>query len=343
MLDRPLSPAPVLVTRSGDESPPTEEALERRRVQRNRFVARDRAALILDSIGDAVLSTDMAGNVTYINPAAESMTGWSRDAAAGRPLAEVFHIVDARTRSSAQDPTKLAVSLNKPVGFTPSCVLVRRDGKEFEIEDSAAPVHDREGQVTGAVIVFRDVGAALETSRQMSHLAQHDALTGLPNRLLLTDRLTDAIVFAHRRRKPLAVLFMDVDDFKAINDARGHAIGDQVLRSIAANLTRALRQSDTVSRYGGDEFVIVLSEIEDASHGVLVAAKLLRAAAGPHTAMANVPVTASVGLALYPDHGPDAVTLVVNADAAMYEAKRAGRGQCRVSTARVPAENAPTR
>jgi len=343
MLDRPLSTTPALVARSGDESPPTEEALERRRIQRNRFVARDRAALILDSIGDAVLSTDLAGNVTYINPAAESMTGWSRDAAAGRPLTEVFHIVDARTRSSAQDPMKLAVSLNKTVGLTPSCVLVRRDGKEFEIEDSAAPVHDREGHVTGAVIVFRDVGAALETSRQMSHLAQHDALTGLPNRLLLTDRLTDAIVFAHRRRKALAVLFMDVDDFKAINDARGHSTGDQVLRSIAANLTRALRQSDTVSRYGGDEFVIVLSEIEDAAHGAVVAAKLLRAAAGPHAAVANLSVTASVGVALYPDHGQDAVTLVVNADTAMYEAKRAGRGQCRVSMPLALTGNTPTR
>jgi diguanylate cyclase (GGDEF)-like protein/PAS domain S-box-containing protein len=343
MRDRPLSTAPVLVARSGDESPATDDALERRRLQRHRFAARDRAALILESIGDAVLSTDLAGNVTYMNPAAETMTGWSHDAATGQSLAEVFHLVDARTRARAQDPMQLAVSLNKTVGLAPSCVLVRRDGKEFEIEDSAAPVRDRDGHVTGAVIVFRDVGAALETSRQMSHLAQHDALTGLPNRLLLTDRLTDAIVFAHRRRKALAVLFMDIDEFKAINDAYGHPIGDQVLQSIAAALPRALRQSDTVSRYGGDEFVIVLSEIEDAAHGAVVAAKLLQVAAGPHTPIADLTMTASVGVALYPDHGQDAVTLVVNADTAMYEAKRAGHGQCRVSTAMTPAESPPAR
>jgi diguanylate cyclase (GGDEF)-like protein/PAS domain S-box-containing protein len=286
----------------------------------------------------------MSGHVTYINAAAEAMTGWSRDAAAGQPLAEVFHIVDGKTRARAQDPMKLAVSLNKTVGLAPSCVLIRRDGKELEIEDSAAPVHDRDGHVTGAVIVFRDVGAALDTSRQMSHLAQHDALTGLPNRLVLTDRLTDAIVFARRRRKALAVLFMDIDGFKDINDAHGHPTGDQVLQSIAANLTRALRQSDTVSRYGGDEFVIVLSEIEDAAHGAVVATKLLQTIAGPHpTPFGDLTATASVGVALYPDHGQDAVTLVVNADTAMYEAKRAGRGQCRVSTPLTLTENAPAR
>ena len=108
----------------------------------------------------------------------------------------------------------LAVELDRTVGLTPNCVLVRRDGREASIEDSAAPIHDRDGHVTGAVIVFRDVGAALETSRQMSHLAQHDLLTGLPNRLLLNDRLTEAIALARRRRKPVAVCYLDVDGFK---------------------------------------------------------------------------------------------------------------------------------
>jgi diguanylate cyclase (GGDEF)-like protein len=190
--------------------------------------------------------------------------------------------------------------------------------------------------VTGAVIVFRNVGAALETSRQMSHLAQHDTLTGLPNRLLLTDRLTEAMALARRRHQALAVLFLDVDGFKDINDARGHLTGDRILQSIAATLTRTLRQSDTVSRYGGDEFVIVLTALEDSAHGVLVATKLLHAIAEPHqTTGEEVNVTASAGVALYPEHGQDAVTLVANADSAMYEAKRLGRGQCRVSSAKL--------
>jgi diguanylate cyclase (GGDEF)-like protein len=161
----------------------------------------------------------------------------------------------------------------------------------------------------------------------MSHLAQHDALTGLPNRLLLNDRLAEAIALAHRRGKPLAVLFLDVDRFKAINDSLGHLAADRILRSVATRLSGALRQSDTVCRYGGDEFVIVLPEIEHMDDAEFVATKLLRAVAEPHRVDAHdVTVTASVGVSLYPDHGRDAVTLIAHADAAMYDAKRAGLG-----------------
>jgi len=217
------------------------------------------------------------------------------------------------------------------VGLTPNCILVRRDGRETEIEDSAAPIHDRNGQVTGAVIVFRDVGTALETSRQMSHLAQHDVVTGLPNRLLLHDRLAEAIALGHRRSKPLAVGFLDVDGFKDINDVLGHAAGDRLLRSIAARVSGALRESDTVSRYGGDEFVIVLSEIEHAEDAGSVAEKILQAVSEPHRINAQViNITASLGVTLFPDHGRDADTLIANADAAMYDAKRAGLGQYRI-------------
>ena len=288
----------------------------------------DRAEATLNSIGDAVLSTDIDGKVTYLNIAAEGMTGWSREAAAGRPFDEVFRIIDRETRSVARNPMSLAIRLDRTVGLTPNCVLIRRDGHEAEIEDSAAPIHDADGHVTGAVIVFRDVGTALEVSRQMSHLAQHDALTGLPNRLLLDDRLTEAIALARRHGKPVGVLFLDIDGFKAVNDSLGHAAGDRVLQAIAAQLGGLLRQSDTVSRYSGDEFVIVLSEIEKAADAAMVAKKLLRAAAGPFTIDGRtVVVTASIGIALFPDHGQDAGTLIANADAAMYGAKREGQGQ----------------
>ena len=305
--------------------------IEQRRVAEALFASRERAEVTLNSIGDAVLSTDIAGNVTYLNLAAEAMTGWSREAAAGRPLDEVFHIITRQTREVARNPMSLAVRLDKTVGLTPNCILVRRDGKETEIEDSAAPIHDKDGRVTGAVIVFRDVGTALETSRQMSHLAQHDVVTGLPNRLLLNDRLSEAIALGHRRSKPLAVCFLDVDGFKDINDVLGHAAGDRLLRSIAARVSGALRASDTVSRYGGDEFVIVLSEIEHAEDAASVARKILRAVAEPHRINAQVVnITASLGVTLFPDHGRDADTLIANADAAMYDAKRAGLGQYRI-------------
>ena len=200
----------------------------------------------LDSIGDAVLSTDLDGRVTYLNVAAERMTGWPNKAATGQPLTEVFRILDGDTRQTARDPLALALKLNKAVGLTPDCILVRRDGHECAIEDSATPIHDRAGRLVGAVIVFRDVGAALETSRQMAHLAQHDPLTGLPNRRLLSDRLTEAIAMAQRHKKPLGVLFVDVDGFKALNDAHGHAMGDRLLRATADRLKGMLRQSDTV-------------------------------------------------------------------------------------------------
>lgn len=305
--------------------------IERRRVTEALLAARERAEVTLNSIGDAVISTDLAGNVTYLNLAAETMTGWSREAAAGRPLDEVFHIITRQTRKAARNPMTLAVQLDKTVGLTPDCLLIRRDGRETEIEDSAAPIHDTDGRVTGAVIVFRDVGTALETSRQMSHLAQHDVVTGLPNRLLLHDRLSEAIALGRRRGKPLAVCFLDVDGFKDINDALGHAVGDLLLRSIAARVSGALRASDTVSRYGGDEFVIVLSEIEHAEDAGRVAGKILQAVSEPHGINAQmVNITASVGVTLFPDHGLDAETLIANADAAMYDAKRAGLGQYRI-------------
>jgi diguanylate cyclase (GGDEF)-like protein/PAS domain S-box-containing protein len=281
----------------------------------------------LDSIGDAVLSTDLEGRVTYLNLVAEKMTGWPRRAAAGRPLTEVFRIIDGATREVARNPMTLAVKLNKAVGLTPNCILVSRDGHETAIEDSAAPIRDRKGQVIGAVIVFRDVGTALETSRQMSYLAQHDALTGLPNRLLLKDRLTEAIALARRHHKPLGVLFADVDGFKQLNDTLGHVVGDRLLCGLGERFKRALRQSDTVSRCGGDEFVVVLSELERADDAVVVARKLLLAAAGLNRVdSVEIPLTVSIGISVYPRHGVTADALIANADAAMYVAKRLGPG-----------------
>ena len=228
------------------------------------FEEKERAQVTLNSIGDAVMSTDVWGNVTYLNVVAESLTGWSREEAAGHPLEEVFRIIDATTREAVPNPMALAIRENKTVGLTPNCVLIRRDGVEAAIEDSAAPIHDRRGQVTGAVMVFHDVSTARALSLRMSYLAQHDSLTDLPNRVLLNDRLTEAIALAHRHRQKLAVLFLDVDRFKHINDSLGHDIGDRLLQSVAQRLLACVRSSDTVSRQGGDEFVILLSEVTHA-------------------------------------------------------------------------------
>jgi diguanylate cyclase (GGDEF)-like protein/PAS domain S-box-containing protein len=302
--------------------------IERTAVEEALFAEKERAEVTLNSIGDAVLSTDLAGHVTYLNTVAEGMTGWGREEAAGHPLADVFHIIDGATREPAQNPMELAVQQNKTVGLTANCILVRRDGVESAIEDSAAPIHDRQGQVTGAVIVFHDVRLAREVSLRMSHLAHHDTLTDLPNRLLLNDRLARAIAVARRHRRRLAVLFVDIDHFKHMNDSLGHAIGDRLLQSVAARLTACVRSSDTVSRQGGDEFIVLLSEIERSDDAAVTAGKIIDSLAEPHRlADHELHMTVSVGVSVSPDDGVDPATLIERADIAMYHAKQQGRAR----------------
>ena len=290
------------------------------------FAERERAQVTLNSIGDAVLSTDIEGNVTYLNLVAEKMTGWSREEASGRPLAEVLQIVDGETREPARNSMKLAVRQSKTVGLISDRILIRRDGSESAIEDSAAPIHDRGGRVIGTVIVFRDVSQARAMVHKMSHLAQHDFLTGLPNRMLLNDRLTQAIALARRHGTQLAVLFLDLDRFKHINDSLGHAIGDQLLQSVTERLAACVRSSDTVSRQGGDEFVILLSKIEHAKDAAYSAEKMIAALTAHHNiAQHDLHVTVSIGIGIYPNDGQDAETLIKSADTAMYYAKENGR------------------
>jgi diguanylate cyclase (GGDEF)-like protein/PAS domain S-box-containing protein len=290
------------------------------------YEEKERAEVTLNSIGDAVMSTDEWGNVTYLNSVAEQLTGWSRAEAAGRALAEVLHIVDAVTREAVTDPMALALRENKTVGLTPNSLLIRRDGVEAAIEDSAAPIHDRRGQVTGAVMVFHDVSTARAQSLRMSYLAHHDGLTDLPNRILFNDRLAQAMSLAQRRRKKLALLFLDLDHFKHINDSLGHAIGDRLLQSVAKRLLDCVRSSDTVSRQGGDEFVILLSQVMHAEDAGISAEKILSALNQPHHIGEHaIFATASIGIVTYPDDAPDAETLLKNADFAMYHAKDYGR------------------
>ncbi|MBZ5699855.1 MAG: EAL domain-containing protein [Acidobacteriia bacterium] len=300
--------------------------IERRRGEEALFIEKERAQVTLNSIGDAVLSTDISGNVSYLNVVAESMTGWSCQEALGRPLDEVFRIIDGVTREIATNPLDLAVKENRTVCLAPNCILVRRDGFEAAIENSASPIHDRKGRVTGAVIIFHDVSAKRETATEMSHLAHYDYLTDLPNRMLLKDRLTQAISSARRNGNRIGVLFLDLDQFKHINDSLGHAVGDQVLQSVAKRLTACVRRSDTVSRQGGDEFVVLLPELEHVEDAGLSAKKVLNALSEPHRiAEHDLHVSVSIGVSIYPDDGQNAETLIQHADTAMYQAKANGR------------------
>jgi diguanylate cyclase (GGDEF)-like protein/PAS domain S-box-containing protein len=300
-------------------------AMERKAIEEALFVEKERAQVTLNSIGDAVACTDISGNITFLNLVAEKMTGISREEAAGRPMAEVLRIVDATSRKTISNPMELAVAKNRTVHLPLNCVLVRRDGFEIPIEDSVSPIHNREGEATGAVIVFRDVSVAQAMALQMAHSAQHDFLTGLPNRMLLNDRVSQAIVLAHRHMKKVAVLFLDLDGFKHINDSLGHPIGDKLLQSIAKRLVDCGRSSDTVSRQGGDEFVVLLSEVDQSDDAAITARRMLQAIAEPHPiGQHDLHVTASIGLSIYPDDGLDAETLIKNADTAMYQAKENG-------------------
>src|SRR6202171_5182707 len=200
-------------------------AIERKAVEDALYLEKERAVVTLNSIGDAVLCTDISGNITYLNVVAATMTGWRREEATGKPLAEVFRIINGSTRKTARDPMEMAVEENKTVGLTVNCILIRRDGFESAIEDSAAPIHDRAGRVIGAVIVFHDVSAARAMSLQMTHSAQPDLVTNLPNRLLLNDRITQAIALARRQNAPVAVIFPDLGGFKSINDSLGAPTG----------------------------------------------------------------------------------------------------------------------
>ncbi len=298
-------------------------------IERHEFAAmlyeeQDRARAALDAIGDAVISTDLDNRVTYLNAVAEKMTGWKRAEASGHRVEDVFQVVDSQTGEQVREAMELAMRDQAATALNPQLNGAATEGAPFE--DSAVPIHNRQGEVTGAVMVFRDMGTSRTLSNRMLYLAQHDPLTDLPNRVLLHDRLNHAISLAHRRRKQMAVLFLDVDRFKHVNDSLGHVIGDRLLQSVAQRLLSCVRRSDTVCRQGGDEFVILLSEISQAQDAAVSAEKMLQALAAPHRIDNHeLRVTGSIGIVVYPDDGTDTDTLLKHADFAMYHAKDQGR------------------
>lgn len=300
--------------------------IQRKAVEESVFMEKARAEITLNSISDAVIGTDMNGNVDYLNVAAEKMTGWLREDARGKPISVVMQIINGATREPRRNPIELVLEQDQAMQLTAGTILIRRDGRECAIEDSAAPIHDANGQLSGAVIVFHDITDAQATALKMAYLAQHDFLTNLPNRVLLNDRISQAIAVAERRRSHLGVLFLDLDNFKLINDSLGHSIGDRLLQSVAQRLTACVRRSDTVSRQGGDEFVVLLSEDNFAEDAALTAEKILTAMAQPHVLDGQqLLVTTSIGISTYPADGLNAEILIKHADSAMYQAKERGR------------------
>lgn len=304
------------------------KALERvvRAAEETLDAQQERAQLTLNSIGDAVLATDIAGDVSYLNRVAEVMTGWSAQDGIGQPLAQVFKVIDANTRQILAKVVRDSIKEKKITKLEHNCLLVRRDGSETPIEDSIAPIYNRDNEVTGAVIVFNDVGDARATAQKMMDIAQHDSLTGLVNRMLLTERLTRALGLAQRKNKKVGLLYIDVDNFKHINDSLGHAVGDQLLQMVASRLLGLVRATDTVCRQGGDEFVILLTEIEHSNYAGKVADKLIVAFASPQVVQNHeLHVTLSIGISVFPTDCNNVEAAYQHADLAMYQAKKMGK------------------
>jgi len=294
----------------------------RKKAEEQLFEEKERAQVTLDSIGDAVLSTDMNGRVSYMNVVAETLTGYSRHEAVGNLLSDVFQVVDATTHQPTDDPARRAIQSDSIVALEANALLVAKDGTELAIEDSAAPIHNRNGVVVGAVIVFHDARFSRETTARMEHLAQHDVLTGLHNRNAFFERFEQSLALARRHDNQMGLLFIDLDNFKSINDFLGHDTGDMILTAVADRLKASVRDADTVCRFGGDEFVVLLAEIAQRDHAYAVADKIREAAAEPMVvAGRDVSMQLSIGVSVYPDNGVTADELLKKADSAMYRVK----------------------
>jgi diguanylate cyclase (GGDEF)-like protein/PAS domain S-box-containing protein len=301
-------------------------AMQNKRMEDALFIEKTRAEVTLNCVGDAVVCTDVAGNITSLNLVADKMTGWSSHEAAGRPLSDVIRILDSNSRAVIENPAKMDVEPHRKPQLPSRCILIRRDGSEIAIEDSIAGIYDRDGRAAGAVFACRDVSAVQAMALEMTHSAEHDLLTGLPNRRLLHDRVNQSIAVARRDFKQVAVLYLDLDGFKHINDSLGHPTGDQLLQSIAKRLVTCVRSTDTVSRQGGDEFVILLSDVPAPEDAAVMANRLLHVVAEAHSFDAHdIHITTSVGVSVYPEDGQDAEALVKNAGTAMYQAKENGK------------------
>jgi len=292
------------------------------------FAERERAQVTLNAIGDAVVSADFSGRVIFTNIVAEQMSGWLQNDASGRAIDDVFVFMEASTGSRIPCPTMRAIIENRIVAIETQTILRRRDGTAIAIEGSASPIHDKNGGVVGAVMVVHDVTAARDLSAKLERLALHDSLTDLPNRSLFTDRLDRAVARASRAGNSVALLFIDLDEFKPVNDTLGHAFGDRLLQSVAERLRNCMRQADTVSRFGGDEFLILLPDVSPTQDAAVCAAKVFRSLQAKHQIGEHeLHVTASIGVSSYPRDAADGNGLLKCADTAMYMAKSRG-GNC---------------
>jgi len=302
-----------------------------RRAQDSLLREKEHALTTLDSIGDAVMTTDMTGRITYMNPVAERLTGWRNTHAIGEPIDIVLNLISDTNRQPLESPVVRCLREARSIDMPEGVLLLRRDGTEVAIGDSAAPILDRNGLTTGVVLVYHDVSERRRTSRRLSHDATHDSLTALTNRAEFERQLSRVLRHASDHPNELVthvLCFFDLDRFKAVNDTSGHEAGDALLKSIAALFGARMRKRDTLARIGGDEFGALLEdcaigEAEEIAESLRMAVQELRFQWGEKDFTLGV----SIGLVPITTGDVQLTAALRSADAACYAAKERGGNQ----------------
>ncbi len=304
-----------------------EMALYKHQIENKFEVEQQRLLTVINSMGSAVVITDATGCMEMMNPIAEAITGWKEEEALGKKISQVLKLIDKSTGEKIDYLTKQVMQTGAVLNLPDDCTLITRDGTEVPIGDSMAPIRDRNGIVTGVVLVFQDITQRKQTEARLLRNAFYDALTSLPNRVLFLDRLRQAFERGKRRNNyRFGLLFLDLDEFKKINDRFGHGMGDDLLVAIAQRLESCLRSGDTVARFGGDEFAVLLEEIKGVSDATNIAKRIQDTLKAPLNLNGQeFTITASIGIALSSDSHEEPSNMLRDADVAMYRAKQQGK------------------
>ncbi|HLM53601.1 MAG TPA: EAL domain-containing protein [Pseudoxanthomonas sp.] len=300
----------------------------RKRAEEALLNEKERAQTTLRSIADGVITTDVEGRITFLNTAAELLTGWQQHEALGRGCGQVLQLLEEDKAGTAPDLVALTIANGVAVEFGNRTLLIRRDGEVFSTEGSVAPLTDRSRQLVGAVIAFRDVSLSRRMAAEISHQARHDPLTGLVNRTEFDRRLRAAIRDASLSGTRHSLLYLDLDQFKVVNDTCGHTAGDELLRQVSTLLKAALRKTDVLARLGGDEFGVLLENTAPEASRAM--ADTLRRAASDLAFSwhgKRFPVAASIGQVDFHDGSMTPIEILSTADAACYVAKDQGRNR----------------
>jgi diguanylate cyclase (GGDEF)-like protein/PAS domain S-box-containing protein len=282
----------------------------------------ERYRTILAEIEEGYYEVDLAGNIKFVNKAACRQFGYSEEELIGSNYQTYVLKEDIKPVYKAWNKVYRTGEPLKSYPFA----TVRKDGTQIFVENSVSAIRDKRGKIIGFRAVSRDVTQRKQFEQKLADMATHDSLTGLPNRTLLSDRLTMGVAFSRRSGNNLAVLMLDLDRFKVINDTLGHDVGDQLLKAVAERLQSVTRKSDTIARIGGDEFVLVLPQITSSGNAAMLAQRVLDVLREPFIFDGHrLTVTTSIGIAVYPDDGREIHILLKNADQAMYRAKEQGR------------------